>query len=66
MRFYSIHIYTHMNHFELKVLFNLTRGIKLNNFTFIFFTLFRTHTQAYGSSIALQLPQHLLTLTVKR
>ena len=55
-----------MNLFELKVLFNLTRGIKLNNFTFIFFTLFGTHTQAYGSSIALQLPQHLLTLTVKR
>ena len=43
---------------------SFTLDIKLNSFTFIFFALFRTHILAYGSSVVVKLPQHLLTLTV--
>ena len=32
--------------------------------TFMFFTLFETHTSAHGLLIALQLSPHLLTLTL--
>ena len=36
------------------------------NYKFILFTLFGTNTQAYGSSIVLKFPPHLLTLIVNR
>ena len=39
---------------------------RLNSFNFRFFTFFRTQTRAYGSSTVLQVPPHLLTLTVNR
>ena len=46
---------------ELKI---LTPDIKLSTFTFMLFTLSGRHTRVYESSIILQLPTHLLTLTV--
>ena len=49
-----------MIHAELKFFFHLPPDIKLNTFTFIFFTLFGTHNQAYGSSVSLQLATHLM------
>ena len=39
-------------------------SIKLNTFIFIYFAVFGADTQAYGSSIVLQLPWLLSTLTV--
>ena len=41
-----------------------TPDIKLNTFPLTFHTLFGTKNRAYGSSVVLQLPPHLLTLTV--
>ena len=64
-------LYTHSN-INLYSIFALiyirfvsfTQGIKWNTFTFIFFTLFGTKTRAYGSSIVLQLPPHIVTIVV--
>ena len=46
-----MHIYIPTIHSELRILFHLLLKLKLNAFTFIFFTLFGTHTQEYGSSV---------------
>ena len=43
---------------------SFTYYIKLDTFAFIFFILFGTQTGAYGSSIALHYPPHLLKLIV--
>ena len=53
-----------LSYFKIKNLVSFVTYIKRNTFTFIVFTLFGTHIRAYGSSIALQFPPHLLTLTV--
>ena len=53
-----IRVNTHMN------LFSFTPDIKLNTFTFIFFTLSGTSTLGYGLSTVLQLLPHLLTLII--
>ena len=52
-----------MIHAELNILLHL---LLILNYVLldIFFTLFGIKTQGYGSSIELQLPPHLLTLTV--
>ena len=63
IHFHSIYIYTHAVHAESCFIF--TCDIKLNTFTLIFFTLSEKHIQAYGLSIVLQIPPHLLTLTVE-
>ena len=64
LHFHSIHVYTHTTDAEIKNLVSFTPDIKLKSFTFMFFTLSGTHTQAYESSEVLQLPPHSLTLTV--
>ena len=63
IRFYFIYIYTNRIQVERKFFFSFTRSIKLNMFTFIFFTLSGTQIRAYGSSTVLQLPPHLVTPT---
>ena len=55
-----------LSYFKIKNLVSFVTDIKRNTFTFIVFTLFGTHTRAYGSSIALQFPPHLLTLTLNQ
>ena len=59
---YFLHILSKVKFKGFTLLF--TPNIKANTFTFIYFTLFGTHTRIYGSSIALQLPPHLSILTV--
>ena len=49
---------------ELNILFSFPLTLSLNTFAFIFFTLFGTQTLGYGSLVVLQLPPHLLKLTV--
>ena len=49
---------------ELNILFSFPLTLSLNTFAFIFFTLFGTQTPGYGSLVVLQLPPHLLKLTV--
>ena len=46
-------------------LVSLVPDIRLNTLTFKFFKTSRTHIFAYGSSILLQLPLHLLVLILK-
>ena len=40
----------------------LVLDIRLNNLTFMFLIVSRTHNLAYGSLIVLQLPLHLFTV----
>ena len=57
------HLLSH-NSCWTKSLISFTHDTKLNTFTFIYFTLYGTNTRTFDSSIILQLPSHLLTLTV--
>ena len=59
---FQIYIYTHTLLAELKIV--ITSDIKINTFTLIFFTLFKTYIREYGSSIVLQFPTHLFKITV--
>ena len=47
-------------------LVSLLIHIRFNALTFKFLTISRTHNFAYGSLILLQLPLHLLVLTLER
>ena len=47
-----------------KNLVSFTPKIKSDTFTFIVFTIFGTQNQAYESLTVLQLPPHMLALTV--
>ena len=55
-----------MSHVEPKILLHLPLILNYILLESYFFTLIGTQTRAYGSSIVLQLPLHLLTLTVIR
>ena len=50
--------------FMLNCIVSFMPDIKLNTFMFVFFTFLGVQIRAYGSSIVLQLPLHLLTLIV--
>ena len=62
---FNPHLHSHDSCWsEYVVLF--TPAIKLYIFRIKLISLFGTQTQAYGSSIVLQIPAHLLTLTINR
>ena len=63
IHFHTVYIYTHMIHAEINLFVSFNPVIKLYTFRIIFYTFFK-QSQAYRSSVVLQHPPHLLTLTV--
>ena len=60
---FNLHSHQHDSYWTTNFV-SFTLYMKLDIFTFIFFRLFEIQTRAYGSSIVLQFPPHLLILTI--